>query len=845
MFAKTKISTWFQSSRSRLGLDEPTDLRSWREWFVNAIMVFAALVLPLGMVATFPVFIAEKRYGLIALDVGVWLFVIIRLITRGGSYLSRVYLLFAILYTMTITFFVALGPHHARSGWLVMCAVMGAIMFGTRAAAACTATNAAMLMVFYWSMGPENQAWAAEYAAPFGKWAMFVVNISVITLACSLPVGFLLSRLDRSLRQERDAREKLAKEVLERREAQEKLQEGEETLQALLNASTDSAWLVDPREKIVITCNRVAAQRLGKTVGELIGANIFDFLPHDLAESRLEQADKVVRSGKPVRFQDEREGRFYDVTFCPVLHVQGKVDRIAIFAHDFTESKKAEDALRDSEDRYRKLTEQIPAVIYTAALDKPSTTSYVSPQIETLIGFTQAEYGNDPDIWRKQLHPEDRERVLAEVAHAHKTHEPFVSEYRMIARDDSTLWFHDEAVVVHDDTGEPLCLQGVILNITKRKQTEEALWESEEKYRLLIENIPSVTWVTSEHGETTFISPNVEDAYGYTQEEIYQGGDSLWFERIHPDDVELVRKSLERLFTKEQGFDIEYRIQRKDGKWIWLYDTAMIAYEKDDIRYAYGVFSDITERKKAEEVSSQLRQELSRVMRIATLGELAASIAHELNQPLAAILSNAQAAQRFLASEIPDLDDVRDALGGIVEDDRRASEVIRRLRLLLKRGDLERTPVDINEVIREVVALMHRESVIRKISTKLDLAVHLPCVLGDRIQLQQVILNLITNGHEAMKDVEAGSGELVLQTSQDDPDTIIVAIRDSGIGIEPENLQRIFDGFFTTKPEGMGMGLSINRSIVEAHGGRIWATQNPDRGATFYFTLPIYEKGSK
>ncbi len=265
------------------------------------------------------------------------------------------------------------------------------------------------------------------------------------------------------------------------------------------------------------------------------------------------------------------------------------------------ERKREDKTLRDSVDKYRLLVEQIPAVTYIAELDETSTTSYISPRVARLIGFSQTEWRDDADLWRKQLHPEDRERVLAEVARSHETKEPFISEYRMLTRDGHVVWFRDEAVIVRDTDGKPLYLQGVMLNITDRKRTEEALRESEEKYRLLIENIPSVTWITSEHGKTTFISPNVEEIYGYSQEEIYEGADSLWFGRIHPDDLELVKESFEMMFTKKQKFDVQYRIQRKDGEWIWLHDMAMMAFEKDDIRHAYGIFSDITDRKRAEE----------------------------------------------------------------------------------------------------------------------------------------------------------------------------------------------------------------------------------------------------
>jgi two-component system sensor kinase FixL len=217
-------------------------------------------------------------------------------------------------------------------------------------------------------------------------------------------------------------------------------------------------------------------------------------------------------------------------------------------------------------------------------------------------------------------------------------------------------------------------------------------------------------------------------------------------------------------------------------------------------------------------------------------------LAHELNQPLTAILSNAQAALRFIASDSPDLAEIRDILGDIVADDRRAGEVIYRLRSLFRKGKIERAKVDINDLVQEVVSLINTEAMIRNISLETALDEALPPVLGDRIHLQQVIINFILNASEAMKDIDDAPREIIISTCRTDKQMVKVGIRDFGIGIIEDNLNQIIEPFYTTKPEGMGMGLSINRSIIDAHDGRFWADNNPDRGATFYFTLPIHEE---
>jgi two-component system sensor kinase FixL len=251
---------------------------------------------------------------------------------------------------------------------------------------------------------------------------------------------------------------------------------------------------------------------------------------------------------------------------------------------------------------------------------------------------------------------------------------------------------------------------------------------------------------------------------------------------------------------------------------------------------------EIIERSRTEEESRRLRDELAHLTRVATVGELTTSLAHELNQPLTAIMSNAQAVQRLLGSDTPDMSEVRDALTDIVNDNRRAGEVIRSLRKLLKQEDPQRKPVDINEIIQETISLVNSDFAISNISLTIDLSAELPSIVGDRIQLQQVILNLILNAVEAMRDVESDSRDLIVRTRYDDSSTITVEVQDSGIGIDAGKLGKVFDPFFTTKPDGLGMGLSINRTIIETHGGRIWATQSLEGGAIFSFNIPIYKE---
>jgi two-component system sensor kinase FixL len=249
--------------------------------------------------------------------------------------------------------------------------------------------------------------------------------------------------------------------------------------------------------------------------------------------------------------------------------------------------------------------------------------------------------------------------------------------------------------------------------------------------------------------------------------------------------------------------------------------------------------TDVTERKHREAELQRHREDLAHVSRLTTMGELTASMAHELNQPLTAILSNAQAARRFLEQDTVDIEEVKEILDDIIGDDRRAGQVIKRLRGFLKRGEFYLKTWDINEVIEEVVTLVHSDAVIRNVSIHLDLLEELPLVLGDRIQIQQVLLNLIINGLDAMKEVHPESRNLIIKTDYEIDKDAKISVGDSGTGIQADQIQQIFEPFHTTKADGMGMGLSINRSIIQAHHGELWAENNATQGATFFFTLPI------
>jgi len=325
--------------------------------------------------------------------------------------------------------------------------------------------------------------------------------------------------------------------------------------------------------------------------------------------------------------------------------------------------------------------------------------------------------------------------------------------------------------------------------------------------------------------------------YGLDPEE----GMPAWDERLqrtHPEDRAKWRGAIDRAVAEKSDYEVEFRILLPDGsvKYIHTVGHPVLNASGDLVQFV-GSSTDITERKHAEEALRQAQTDLAHASRVTTMGELTASLAHEVNQPIGATVTDANTCLRWLAGETPNLEEARAAAMRIVKDAKRAAEIIGRTRLLFKKGIAERELVDVNEVIREMIVLLNSEATRYSVSIWTELAANLPQAMGDRVQLQQVMMNLIMNAIDAMKDMD-GRRELAIQSQPAEDEHLMVSVSDTGVGLPPQHADQIFNAFFTTKLHGTGMGLSISRSIVESHGGRLWAADNPPRGASFCFTLP-------
>jgi C4-dicarboxylate-specific signal transduction histidine kinase len=311
----------------------------------------------------------------------------------------------------------------------------------------------------------------------------------------------------------------------------------------------------------------------------------------------------------------------------------------------------------------------------------------------------------------------------------------------------------------------------------------------------------------------------------------------LVLQRVHPEDAPLVKRTLERASQDGKDFEHEYRLVMPDSSVKYVHVVARALSDEPASLEFVGAVMDITAQKRAGEALRRAQADLARASRVTTIGEVTASLAQEVNKPIAAAVANANTCLSWLRRERPDVEEARAAASRIVKDATRAAEIISRIRLLFKRGDPKRELVDVNEVIREMIDLLWSEATRYNIIVRTELAADPPWVMGDRVQLQQVLMNLVMNAIDAMKDVD-GSRELIIKSQRAGNEQLMVSVSDTGVGLPPQEADQIFNAFFTTKLHGAGMGLSISRSIVESHGGRLWAADNSPRGASFCFTLP-------
>lgn len=641
---------------------------------------------------------------------------------------------------------------------------------------------------------------------------------------------------------------------------------------------------------------------------------------------------------------------------------------VALLLIEFSMARRrAEQALAESESRLRLMAENVPEMLWIADVEAHQTL-YVSPSYEHVWGRPASDIYRDTNLWLKAIHPEDRARVSATYAKWLTSDENVGVdlEYRIIRPDGTMRWIHDRGALIKDGPGKAFRASGIAEDVTERKEIEQKLRTSEEHWKQVFENNPTMYFLIDAAGTVVSVNPFGAEQLGYRVDELV-GRPVLSV--FHLDDRERAQQNVASCL-KEIGkaHSWELRKVRKDGTIIWVRETAravagmdqapivLIACEDitqakvagEELRYRtqqlasitdnmmsmlqlldpegrvifvnpaterisgyrgdelvghppheklhhshpdgtpypasecplsrsvqavkpiqcedifvrkdgsfFPVFcscspiiyegvlrgfvtevQDMTERKRAEQALAQMQTELAHVTRVTAMGEMAASIAHDVNQPLAAIVTNGHACLRWLAGKPPNLDEARLAVERIVQQGTRAAEIISGIRALLKKSPSKKESIDLNRAITEIVAITRAEAQRRRVKLEMHLSPDVPPIHGDRVQLQQVVFNLILNGVEATSAVRDGPRELVVSSENDPRTGVLVSFRDTGVGFENADPGRLFDPFYTTKQGGMGMGLAISRSIIESHRGRIWATANSPRGAVFGFALP-------
>ena len=490
--------------------------------------------------------------------------------------------------------------------------------------------------------------------------------------------------------------------------------------------------------------------------------------------------------------------------------------------------------LRESEARFRIVADSAPVLIWMSGLDKLCT-FLNRPWLEFTGRTIEQEIGNG---WTEGVHPDDLQRCLNIYTNAFDTREPFVMQYRLRRHDREYRWISNNGVPRYDAQKNFAGYIGSCLDVTELVNKEQALRDSEERMSLATDAAGLVVWTWDIRRDEVSLADKDRAFFGFSQREKLNG--DRFRSVVHSEDRQLVRQLVEKSLHTSEELEAEYRIVLPDDKVRWVTRRSRVEFDANgEPTCQRGVLMDITARKVAEAEAAQHREELGHFGRVAVMGEMAASVAHELNQPLSGIISNASAGQRFIDRGDVDLGELRDLLADIVADGRRAGDVIRGVRSMVKKGASMRQRVNLNDLVMNVVRMVNPDATLHSCKMETLLEPNLPAVEADPIQLQQVLINLVMNAFDAMRDTPLGRRKIAIATERNGQSTIRASVRDYGVGISEEVRDRVFEHFFTTKTEGLGMGLGIVRSIVESHAGTVTAENVAGGGARFHITLPV------
>lgn len=642
-------------------------------------------------------------------------------------------------------------------------------------------------------------------------------------------------------------------DITARKQAETSLMRAHNQNQLILAAAAEGILGLDLAGNHVFV-NPAAAEMLGYAAEELMGHSGHGIWHHSRADGAAYPEDEcpicaVCRAGAEHHVADEvfwrKDGTCFPVAYkCTPIQEDGQRVGAVITFEDVAGRRETERVLRESRARMAAALDVAELGFYELLNNVRVT--FVDRRARDIVGASEADEqaGRIMEFWLEHIHPEDLpgvmevQRLMVEAGQDRMT-----ADYRFLNPVRGTIHVHHLAhVLERDASGLAVRSIGVLQDVTGQKQKEADLRAQQAHLASAIEAAGLGFYESGADGQTRVIDDHLRALIGIPREEDESRVRDFWLAHIHPEDrPRVLRKSRDLLDGKTDRATDEYRYLHPERGELWFHHLSRVL-DRDasghDLR-TVGVIQDVTERKAEELEARRAQNELVHATRMSMLGELAASLAHELNQPLAAILSNAQAARRFLAAPDPDMQEIRDILNDIVRDDKRAGDVIHHMRAMVqKKGAVEAELLDFNKLVGDTAKLVHSEMVGRNVGLELDLAPRLPAILAGRVEMQQVLLNLMVNAMDAMRDQPADRRQLRIQTSAADG-RVRVALRDRGPGIPENAMADIFRPFFTTKTQGLGMGLSISRSMVEAHGGKLWAENAPDGGAIFWIEMPV------
>jgi PAS domain S-box-containing protein len=628
-------------------------------------------------------------------------------------------------------------------------------------------------------------------------------------------------------------------DVTEIMRAQEALRESERSLRSAIDGIAGLVAIMAPNGELD-ALNRQVIEYFGRSLEEMKNWGTSDAVhPEDLPRI-AEILQRSLASGTPFHYElrlrrFDGEYRWFDNRGVPIREKSGRIARWYILGTDIEDRKCAEEALRESESMFRDYAETASDWFWETDPDYKFTLlsenafgSGAADRIGTACWDHALDLETEPEKWR----------LVWEALDGRKPFRDFV--YRGLSSNGSPMHVRASGKPVFGANGNFRGYRGTGADVTALMRAQQALRESERSSRSAIDGIAGLVAILAPNGEVETVNRQLSEYFGRSLEWLKNWGTN---DAVHPEDLPRVLELFKRGMTYGIPFNQEFRIRRFDGEYRWFEVRAVpVRDDTDRIANWYVLLTDIEDRTRALARLEQMQSDLAHMNRVSMMGELAASLSHEITQPIAAARNYARAALNFLDQQPPDLGEVKKQLGSVVGAADRSGEIIERIRDLIKKAPPRKAHFDLNHAIDEVIVLA-RSAIIRNgVSVQTLLSEGLAPVQGDRVQLQQVVLNLILNAVEAMGSVVAGPRQILISTEQNGANGVLVAVRDSGPGIDPENLDRVFEAFYTTKTTGVGMGLSICRSIIDAHGGRLRAGVNEPRGALFQLTLPDAEK---